>query len=191
MNKKITLGFNTSYEVRQIIFNNEEEINELTAIDSNASTNKMYSNKISKIEPLVERKGKQIFLEAVKEYKLEDITNFSDHAFSSAESKEQLERVYSDDLKFEYSENTKNLFTELLKEMEYRNMVPEDAKVKEDGSKYYAFAKYAMARNKFVDVTNAQEFSNDEFKDAWNNLDKETKNIEAMYKLIDKIMIIH
>ena len=184
--KKITLGINTSYEVKQMIFDNEEEINELTAIDSNASTSKMYSNKISKIEPIVERKGKQIFLEAVKEYKLEDITNFSDHAFSSAETKEQLERVYSDDLKFEYSENTKQLFTELLKEMEYRNMVPEDAKVKEDGSKYYAFAKYAMARNNFVEVTNAQEFNNDEFKDAWSNLDKETKNIEAMYKLIDK-----
>ena len=184
--KKIVVDFNTSTEVKNIIFNNEKVINELTAIDSNASTNKMYGHKISKIEPIVERQGKKIFLEAVKEYKLEDITDFSDHAFSKIKTKEQLDRVYNDDLKFEYSANTKQLFTELLKEMEYRNMVPENVKAREDGNKYYAFAKYAMARNKFVDVTNAKEFDNNEFIDAWNNLDKETKNIEAMYKLIEK-----
>lgn len=184
--KKIVLDINTSKEVKNIIFENEKVINELTAIDSNASTNKMYGQKISKIEPIVEREGKKIFLEAVKEYKLEDITDFSDHAFSKIKTKEQLDRVYNDDLKFEYSENTKQLFTELLKEMEYRNMVPKDVKAKEDGNKYYGFAKYAMARDKFVNVTNAKEFDNNEFINAWNNLDKETKNIESMYKLIDK-----
>lgn len=183
---KIAFGINTSSEVKNIILENENLINELTAEDSNASTNKMYNSKVAKIEPLVEDKVKKIFVEAVKEYKLEDITDFSDHAFSKIETKEQLDRVYNDDLKFEYSLNTKRLFTELLKEMEYRNMIPEDAKAKEDKVKCYGFTNFAKARTKFIEVINAQEFNNDEFMEAWNNLNKETNNIEAMYKAIDK-----
>lgn len=111
---KITKDINTSNEVKEFIFENENLINEITALDSPDSTKKLYAH-LQKIETIVEAKGKKIFAEGAKENGLDDIAASDDTSFVKMNTQKELDRIYRDDFKLEYSENTKLLYTTLLR----------------------------------------------------------------------------
>ena len=58
---------------------------------------------------------------------------------------ERAEMLVTDN-KLEYSENTKLLYTTLLREMEFRNMIPEGITLEEKGIKAYGFTKFAIKK---------------------------------------------
>lgn len=182
---QISRGINTTSEVSKLIYENKELMNELTAFDSKESRDKMYSL-VSKIESIVEKKGKKIFAEGVTEYNLEDKYHENDSAFKNIDNQEDLDRIYNDDFNLEYSAYTKHLFTELLEEMNLRNMVPEGGEFKEEGTKCYGFTKFAIARNKFMEAAQAKDFDGEEFEETWKDLTEEMKHIESMYQILDK-----
>ena len=168
-----------------LIKQKQDFINEITAIESNDACNKFqdYTFDISKIS---EKKDHENFLGGAKDKGVLDLVNEKEFIFKDVRTPEKENRIYNQELKLEFSDNTIILFESLLTEMQFKNMVPEDSKIQEDGDKGYAYTQFLVAKKKFIDIVNSDNINDNELVLALNNLEKETEKIESMMKFIEE-----
>lgn len=176
----------TNYDFRQLIIQNKDLMNELTAEDSNASVQKLYNSYVKEIETLVDRKVKRTFIEAATEKNLLDIVEKKDNSFK-VKTQKDLDRVFNDDFKFQYSEETKNTFKHFLNEMNYKDMLPEHMELNEEGTKVYSYTKFLNAKKEFIKavMANGDDFNADLITYRWNELLKEVRKINEMEEIIN------
>ena len=176
-----------SPDYEKFLRDNKDLMNELTAVDSNANVNRMHGQYVKEIEAVVEKKNKQVFRDAVRGTEFEQLTNDTEF---KADSPEELNKIYNDELNFSYSAETIGTFKRLLQEMNVRNFLPDQIELKEEGTKVYAFAKFAQARTNFINAVKAtgDNYNPDIVKYTFEELVKETKKLEEMQETINKFI---
>ena len=176
-----------SLDTYQVIKENYEFINEITAIESNEGARRLYDY-VRDIEGLVEKANLNIFVEGCKEKGVEDIAADGANGFIEFDTIETEKRVYNEDLKLDFSYDIKVIYSTLLKEMQNTNMLIEDASIEESDNKDYGFTKFLIAKQKIIETINAKHFDEAEFLVNLDNLKREVRKIENMEKLIDQMI---
>lgn len=174
-----------SSDTYNLIKVNYDFINEITAIESNEGTLGLYDY-VREIESLVEKTNLNIFVEGAKEKGVEDIVYNNANGFREFDNYETEKRVCNDDLKLDFSDNIKALYSTLLKEMQNTNMLIDDASIEESKDKEYGFTKFLNAKQKIIATINAEHFDEVEFRANLDDLKSEVEKIENIENLIEQ-----
>lgn len=189
---KIAFHINTSAELKQYILDNCDIIDNLTAIDSRESVNKLFNDFAKPVGSKVDANNKKVLIDAAKEKNLDHILNERDGGFDNVNTQEDEQKIYNDDFELKFSNETNLKFCYMIREMENRDIVPLDAKNVEEDNKFYGFRKLMQARNRVVkmveesSIDTENRFSEEEFKEAVEDLKLQAKNIREMYEIINE-----
>lgn len=181
---------NSETDLSKYLLENEENIKRLTAITDNNVTDNINNHFAISMQRQNNYDRHALFTKAAKDHNISNIIDdkgqFLDKEIYTDENNYQRYIGALKELKL--TDDIKNKFKYLLKEMDKMNFVDEYSSAGESKYKEYGFTKFINAKNKFIDVFNSKDAKNENIIGSLEVLKEEEKKINEMFKLIEETL---